>query len=163
MPLGVFGMHSCSMTYCFSFFSVIATFNVASCIFVLKCFNWSYSLVPFPFLLDCYNGQYNQMKIMKRWIVTIKKSFANNMVILWSNFDIYHLLIAILILSDHDTVLFLFVTLTLNIFCTHLLELIKMTNTLGQMKKIAELRNHMHYIAIFHSGMMVHHYSVWYC
>ena len=38
----------------FSFFSVITIIEITSCIFVLKCFSCSNSLVPFPFLLHHY-------------------------------------------------------------------------------------------------------------
>ena len=41
---------SCSLTYCFSFFSVIAIFKVNSCIFLLKGFSCSNSY-HFPFCL----------------------------------------------------------------------------------------------------------------
>ena len=44
---------SCSLT-CFSFYSVIPTFDVTSCIFALKYFNHSNSVVPLPFLLHHY-------------------------------------------------------------------------------------------------------------
>ena len=47
---------SCSLTYCFSSFSVIVTFGVTSCIFVLKCFNHSNSFVPLPVFLRHYVG-----------------------------------------------------------------------------------------------------------
>ena len=45
------GILSFSLTYCFSFLSVIATLEVYSCIFVLKCYS-SIALIPwypFPF------------------------------------------------------------------------------------------------------------------
>ena len=49
-------------TYCFSFFSVTAAFEVTSCIFILKCFNCSNYCVTLPFLL-CHNiGQYSHME-----------------------------------------------------------------------------------------------------
>ena len=102
MPLGFFGILSCSLTYCSSFFSVIARCDVLSCIFVLQCFSRSHSLVvPFPFLLRHCNRRYNQMKIVRWWITIIIFFFANNMAILLSNFDIYGLLIVILIRSCH--------------------------------------------------------------
>ena len=53
----VLGLLSCSLTFCFSFFSVIATFEVTSCMFVLKRFDCSNSLVLFPFLLRQYAGR----------------------------------------------------------------------------------------------------------
>ena len=110
MPLGFFGILSCSLKYCSSFFSVIARCDVLSCIFVLQCFSRSNSIsifhfhqvVPFPFLLRHCNGRYNQMKIVRWWITTIIFFFfASNMAILLSNFDIYGLLIVILIRSCH--------------------------------------------------------------
>ena len=48
---GIFG---CSLIHCFSFFSIIATFEVTSCISLLKCLWCSNSLVPLPFLLCHY-------------------------------------------------------------------------------------------------------------
>ena len=67
---------SCSLTYCFSFFSVIATKSFMSCIFVLECFNCSNSLtlvlLSFLFWSVCIIRWYNQMEIVKRWIATIK-------------------------------------------------------------------------------------------
>ena len=39
------------LTYCFTFFSVVATFEVTSCIFILKYFHCSHYLVSLPFLL----------------------------------------------------------------------------------------------------------------
>ena len=93
-------------------------------IFILKCFNRSNSLgVPFPFLLRHYNGWYNQTEIVMWCKATIKNSFARNMAILLSNFDIYSPWSTY---CDFDPVLshytpaaiclFLFVTLTLNVF-----------------------------------------------
>ena len=55
------GIPSCSLTYCFSFFSVITTFEITPCIFVLKC-NASITVIfwyPF-FLLGHDIAQYNQ-------------------------------------------------------------------------------------------------------
>ena len=57
----------------FSLFTVIVTFEATSCIFVLKCFNCSESMLPLPFLF-CHHirWQYNQMQtdmeIAKPWI-----------------------------------------------------------------------------------------------
>ena len=68
----VSGILSCNLKNRFLFFSVIATFKVTSCFFVLKRFSWSNSLVPLPFLLQHYIGQFNQIKIVKRWIVAKK-------------------------------------------------------------------------------------------
>ena len=52
--------------YCFSFFSVIATFEVTSRIFILKCFNFSNYLLTLPFLLCYYIERYNHMEFVKR-------------------------------------------------------------------------------------------------
>ena len=94
-----FGILSYSLAYCFSFFSVIATFDV-TCIFALKCFNrFTFLVATFSFLFRHYNGRYNQMKIVKGWIAAIKNSFLNNMALPLSNFDIYSLLIVIFIHS----------------------------------------------------------------
>ena len=59
------GILSCSMTYWFSFFSVITAFDVTSCIFILEYFNRSNSLVHFPVLLGHYNKWYNETETMK--------------------------------------------------------------------------------------------------
>ena len=53
------------LTYCFSYFSIITTYEVTSFVFVLQCFSWSNSLVPFSFLLRHYYWQYNQIEIEK--------------------------------------------------------------------------------------------------
>ena len=45
----------------FSFFSVLTIMEITSCIFVLKYFSCSNSLVPLPFLLRHYIRRYNQM------------------------------------------------------------------------------------------------------
>ena len=59
-------IHWTICTYCFSFFSVTAAFEVTSCIFILKCFNCSNYCVTLPFLL-CHNiGQYSHMEMVKR-------------------------------------------------------------------------------------------------
>ena len=52
--------------YCFSFFSVIATFEVTSSIFIIKCFNCSNYLLPLSFLLCYYIEGYNHMEFVKR-------------------------------------------------------------------------------------------------
>ena len=52
--------------YCFSLFSVIATFEVTSRIFILKCFNFSNYLLTLPFLLCYYIERYNHMEFVKR-------------------------------------------------------------------------------------------------
>ena len=55
-----------STTYCFSFFSVIATtLLLVFRTYCTQCFNCSNSLVPLPFLLHNYIGRYNQMEIVK--------------------------------------------------------------------------------------------------
>ena len=47
-----------------SFYSVMTIFEVTSCILVLKCFDCSNSLGPFPFLLHHYIGRY----IIIQWV-----------------------------------------------------------------------------------------------
>ena len=66
-------MYMIFLTYCFPFFSVIATlFDVASCIFKLKLknFNCSNSFVPLPFikLSQLGHGLRSHMEIVKRCI-----------------------------------------------------------------------------------------------
>ena len=57
-PLGPW--HLCE-TWFFIFLSeVMTTFKVTSCIFVLRCFNCSNSILPLPFLLHHYIRRYNQ-------------------------------------------------------------------------------------------------------
>ena len=51
IDLWVPGILSCSLAYLFSFSSVIATFEVDSCIFVLKCFNCFKCPFPFCFVI----------------------------------------------------------------------------------------------------------------
>ena len=66
---------SCNMIYlryCFSFLPVSTTFEVTSCVFRLKCFNYYTDLVPLPYLLLHYIGWYNHMETKKGWIVTTK-------------------------------------------------------------------------------------------
>ena len=64
IALGFHGRPRCSLIYCFSFFSVIAAFEVTSFILVLKCFSCTS-----PFLL-----RLGVTEIVKWWIATIKTS-----------------------------------------------------------------------------------------
>ena len=60
--------------HCFPFFSVIAiSFDATSCLFKLKCFNWSNSFVCYPFpslnwVLKLSLGTVSHVEIMKRCI-----------------------------------------------------------------------------------------------
>ena len=67
----------CSLS--FSFFLVMPTLKVTSCIFVLKCFNCSNSSIHVPFLL-CYRiRRHNQMEIVNRWIAIMAEISVQTM------------------------------------------------------------------------------------
>ena len=68
-PLGPCGLPEVCV-WQFFIFTVIATIETTSCIFGLRCFNCSNSLVPLSFLLCHHTKQYNQMGIVMRLIAT---------------------------------------------------------------------------------------------
>ena len=90
--------HLCPWYSCtdivFSFFSVIITYEVTSCIFVLICFNCSNSLVSFAFMLHQYIRWYNPMWVNREAINNShhdKTIILENIVILLTSIWFYSL------------------------------------------------------------------------
>ena len=137
------------------FFSVIATFfDIASCFFKLKCFNFSYFLIPFPFIKL---GPWIVIKFGKS-LIKIEKSCIPQIISL-NNMNINEIIdfrfcISLITLHWYLRYLFFLFTSYISTFI-YFLDSLQMINILREMKKfLVDLMTRLSYNMIY---QLVHH------